>query len=64
MISPGPCHFSSSCWPFTCSEYLEEKPADSLMMVVQQYPIFEHPRKQLCETCGKKFLFSEEQQGQ
>lgn len=58
MIIERP-HFTSSCWDFTCSECLEEFPADSLMMPVDLplgVPAVQRHAAKLCETCGKKLL--------
>jgi len=49
-------HFTRACWPFTCSDCLEEMPAESLMMVVDKTPLNKLGRSTLCETCGKKLL--------
>lgn len=51
-------HFTLACWPFTCSECLEEFPADSLMMIVDVYPVLRNNPKRLCEACGKLYLES------
>jgi hypothetical protein len=52
-------HFTSSCWEFTCSECLEEQPANSLMMEVWRpagEPLIRQHKATLCEKCGKKLL--------
>lgn len=61
----GP-HVVRARWAFTCSECLEEFPADSPMVVWQEElarnPLTQQPvrgqTKHLCEGCGKLLLES------